>query len=269
MSSDRSSDTHAYMQHAIPLASDFLCQKMLAFAQALNIPIVLHRKIWEFAFITHHLDRLDMLRSGRQGLVFGVGTEKLPALYAARGCTIVATDGPIGAAWADTGQYTTSTEPLFDPVVCDRDTFDKQVRFAICDMNGIPSHLRGFDFCWSASVLEHLGDLEAGLRFIENSLDCLLPGGVAVHVLEYNLSSNDQTTTKGDTCLYRQRDIDDLSGRLSAKGWRLERLPIVQGSSYADQHVCCPPFERDSQRIHLKIKLTDFASTSYGIVIRR
>jgi len=242
---------------------------MLNFTRSLNISIVLHRKIWEFAFIAHHLGRLEMLRPGRRGLVFGVGTEKLPALFAAQGCSILATDGPIGGGWVDTNQYTSNTDPLFDAEICNREIFDDKVQFAVCDMNAIPADLRGFDFCWSASVLEHLGDLEAGLRFIQNSMDCLVPGGVAVHVLEYNLSSNDRTATSGDTCLYRRCDIDDLAGRLLAKGCQLERLPTIEGDSYADLHVCCPPFEPDSQRIHLKIKLSEWASTSYGLVIHK
>jgi SAM-dependent methyltransferase len=161
-----------------------------------------------------------MLQPNRRGLVFGVGSEKLPALFAARGCSILATDGPMGARWAQTNQHANNTDPLFDPKICDRKIFDDRVQFAICDMNAIPVGLRGFDFCWSASVLEHLGDLEAGLRFIENSLECLRPGGVAVHVLEYNLASNDRTSTEGDTCLYRRRDIDELVRRLLAKGSR-------------------------------------------------
>ena len=35
--------------------------------------------------------------------------------------------------------------------------------------------------------------VEAGLRFLEDSLDCLKPGGVAVHTTELNLSSNEET----------------------------------------------------------------------------
>jgi SAM-dependent methyltransferase len=215
-----------YMDHATPLASDFL-KEMLSFARALNLSIMLHRKIWGFAFIEHHLMAQRAIRPLSRGLVFGVGTEKLPSLFAARGCEIVATDGPsevVSPDWAKTNQFSGDREKLFDPAVVDREVFERSVRFEVCDMNAIPSHFRGFDFCWSSSALEHLGDLEAGLRFIENSLRCLKPGGVAVHVLEYNLSSNEETTRAGDTCLYRARDVDDLAGRLLDAGHSFLRL---------------------------------------------
>ena len=52
----------------------------------------LHRKIWEFCFIAQALDERGMLARGRRGLGFAVGTEPLPAMFASRGCAIVATD---------------------------------------------------------------------------------------------------------------------------------------------------------------------------------
>jgi len=264
--------TVQYMDHATPLASDFLTREMLSFARALNISIVLHRKIWEFAFIEHHLKAQGVIRPGSRGLVFGVGTEKLPSLFAARGCEIVATDGPsevVSPDWGKTNQFSEDREKLFEPAVVDRQVFERNVHFEVCDMNAIHSRFKGFDFCWSSSALEHLGDLEAGLRFIENSLKCLKPGGVAVHVLEYNLSSNEATTEEGDTCLYRARDIDDLAKRLQNAGHSFLRLPVIAGSTDADHHVSLPPFEADSKRVHLKIRLTQYDSTSYGIVIRK
>lgn len=52
----------------------------------------LSRKAWEFAAISQVLSERDMLRPGRRGCGFAVGTEPLASAYAARGAEIVATD---------------------------------------------------------------------------------------------------------------------------------------------------------------------------------
>lgn len=46
-----------------------------------------------------------MLAQGRRSVGFVIGLERLPVLFAKRGCTIVATDAPleIGAGWTNTG----------------------------------------------------------------------------------------------------------------------------------------------------------------------
>ena len=52
-------------------------------------------------------------------------------------------------------------------------------------MNHLPDDLRGFDFTWSSCALEHLGTLAAGADFVVAQMDCLRPGGVAVHTTEF------------------------------------------------------------------------------------
>src|SRR5580692_7951047 len=63
--------------------------------------VMLHRKMWEWLFIAEALRERGMLAAGRRGLGFGVGLEPLVALFAAEGCTVVATDlAPSAAAEA-------------------------------------------------------------------------------------------------------------------------------------------------------------------------
>ena len=50
----------------------------------------MHRKNWEHAYICQALHERSLLQPGRRGLGFAVGTEKLPALFAALGCRITA-----------------------------------------------------------------------------------------------------------------------------------------------------------------------------------
>ena len=151
-----------------------------------------HRKLWEFVFICQVLEERGLVRPGARGLGFGVGTEPLTALFASRGCRILATDMPAAGAavagWTK-AEHATGKEGLRVARVCPDDLFDANVEFRSCDMNDIPGDLTGFDFCWSACALEHLGTIEHGLTFIERSLDCLAPGGVggAHHRVQRNL----------------------------------------------------------------------------------
>jgi hypothetical protein len=69
----------------------------------------LHRKFWEFAYISQCLEERGMLQPGRRGLGFGVGREPLASVFAKRGCAIVATDLAANAAtrlgWAQSNQH--------------------------------------------------------------------------------------------------------------------------------------------------------------------
>ena len=175
--------------------ADFSLDAYRYWSSAVGLPPTLHRKHWEFFYLCQALYERELLEQGRTGLGFGVGHEPLPALFASRGCTIVATDqapddavkGRVARDWAAC-RWACSTRTAR---ICAPATFRERVSFEVVDMNDIPAHLRDrFDFCWSACCLEHLGSLAHGLRFIENSLHTLKIGGMAVHTTEFNLSSD-------------------------------------------------------------------------------
>lgn len=237
-----------------------------------------HRKLWELAFICQALDERDMLRPGRRGLGFAVGAEKLPALFAARGCTITATDLPSDddrrTPWAQTGQWVGDCERLNEHGLCDASTFRESVTYRPVDMNEVPNDLTGFDFTWSTCSFEHCGSLELGLRFLERQMDCLKPGGVAVHTTEFNLSSNDDTVTSGAFVIYRLRDIEEFCGRVIDAGHSVEPLDLRVGDHHLDWFVDEPPYH-DIQTApaaavkHLRLNLIGHASTSIALVIRK
>ena len=238
-----------------------------AWRKALALPPIRHRKYWEYAWIVQALEESQMLRPGRRGVGFGVGSEPLAALMAKRGCTLVATDAPSGQvpSWVTSGQHAADLEAVNPGGLCPPAVFRASVRFRQADVNDIPGDLRGFDFCWSACALEHLGSLEMGLRFIERSLDCLRPGGIAVHTTEFNLSSAERTIESGSTVLYRQRDVEALVQRLRAQGHRID-LNLHPGGHPLDRYVDLPPYRLDP---HVKLLCGRYVSTSIGLLIRR
>jgi hypothetical protein len=212
-----------------------------------------------------------MLAPGKRGLGFGVGREPTISLLARRGCDLLVTDlAPEAAAdtgWQESRQHASTLDELHHADVCDHATFHAHVEHRVQDMRAIDADLRrgAFDFVWSLCAFEHLGSLEDGLRFVRASLDCVRPGGIAVHTTEFNLSSDDATVERGATVLYRRRDVEALVRDLARDGHEV-RLNLHPGDGPLDRYYDVPPYTSDVQ---LKIQVKGFVATSLGLVIRR
>jgi len=231
--------------------------------------VMLHRKMWEWLFIAEALRERGLLAPGRTGLGFGVGQEPLVALFADAGCDLVATDQPHGAAvasgWTDSEvEWAGGLEHLNTHGLCPDELFVRRVRFRPVDMNAIPDDLRGFDFTWSSCALEHLGTLGAGADFVVAQMECLRPGGVAVHTTEYLVGSNDETVEAGGTVFYRRRDIEALVERLRRAGHTID-VDFTLGSTPEDLHVDVAPYTD----VHLRTRLGDYETTSLALVISK
>ena len=229
-----------------------------------------HRKLWEFVFICQALWERGVIRPGARGLGFGVGSEPLSAFFASEGCQITATDMGVERAekmgWILTNEHAEGKAALRKPAVCPDDLFEANVEFRTCDMNHVPEDLTGFDFCWSACAFEHLGSIEKGLAFVERSIECLKPGGWAIHTSEYNYGSNTETIDHQDTVLFRRRDLEELTARLTAKGHRVAPFDLSMGAGLVEQYVDLMPY-RDQP--HLRMSLWGHPTTSFGIIVQR
>jgi len=181
-------------------------------------PNKIHRKHWEYYYIVSNLRKHMELKPGLKGLVFGAGKEILPSYFASLGIQITATDKTDGTGWDHNGQHSKNKEDLYFPEVIHQNIFSAMVQFESCDMNDIPEkYYDQFDFVWSTCSLEHIGGLKQGLTFIDNSIKCLKPGGVAIHTTEFNLSSNDNTINAIDVCFYRKKDLEYLENKYEFK----------------------------------------------------
>ena len=229
----------------------------------------LHRKQWEFCFILQAAATGGVMAPGYRALGFGVGREPLPALFAASGMEVVATDldaeRAVQAGWSETGQHAAAVADMNLAGICPPDQFAALVTYRVADMNAIPPNLKDFDLCWSSCALEHLGDLDSGLRFVEASLQTLRPGGLAIHTTELNCSPGEDTVSKGATVLYRRAHFEALAKRLRRRGHTLE-FNFSLGTQPPDQHVDMPPYSHDG---HLKLALMGFTTTSFGLIVRR
>lgn len=229
-----------------------------------------HRKLWEWCAIAQALEERDMLRPGRQGIGFAVGQEPLTAAFAARGVSVLATDGPdAGRYWGPSDQHAGSAAAVFRPALIDHARFAERVRFQPVDMRDLAALPAGrFDFLWSACALEHLGSLAAGLTFVAAAMRLLRPGGVAVHTTEYNISSNDTTVESGDNVIYRRRDLIEFSDLIRFYGAAMLPIDFDAGQDDADLAFDVEPYYTHG-RPHVKLLLHGFVSTSILLVLRQ
>lgn len=229
------------------------------------------RKYWEFAYIAQELKNSNLLEPGRKGLGFGVGIEPLPALFASYGVEVLATDGHTGGEWAETAQYSGGIGDLPFEGICNESEFRQRVTHRPVDMNDIPDDLRRgeFDFTWSTNSLDHLGTIDNGLDFIHASLDCLKPGGTAVHVTEYNLDSDNDTLFNGGVCLFRRRDMLRLVDDLRRNGHSIY-ITLERGNGDMDLAVDQPPYNfTDQDKPHIRLMIGGYTITSIGLIIKK
>jgi hypothetical protein len=266
-----------FMPYSTCSAADFYHPAFTAIAQSMAIPPMLHRKFWEWAYIVHTAQSRGVVAPGKRALGFGVGTERMPALFAKGGMHVTATDAPQGVneaqGWSTTGQYSSALDTIPYQGILDADTFRERVHFEECDMNAIGEQFRDYDFCWSSCALEHLGSLQLGIDFVINSVEQTLKvGGIACHTTEFNLSSNDATVETGPTVLYRRKDWEALIDALRARGHLVETFRIAPDAHFLDGYVDTVPFaspQPQSGPAHLKLELYGYACTSVGIAVQR
>ena len=266
----RSAPDAPFMRYSTCNAEDFLHPEFRRLADLILHPIFYHRKLWEFVFILHHAFRLGLLGEGKRALGFGVGTEPLPAAFAAAGTDVTASDAPadlgVERGWTESNQLALGLASLPSGSL-DRAAFEQKVQFEPCDMNAISPYLQDYDLCWSSCAYEHLGSIEKGLDFVINSVEKTLKvGGVAIHTTEFNLSSNVETVDNSWTVLFRRSDFDRLSDILRDRGHEVDAFVVAPNATPVDQFVDVPPY---SSEPHLKLLLENFTTTSAGIIVRR
>lgn len=249
----------------------------------LKVPVVFHRKLWEFAYVLQSLYEHGLLTEGVRALGFGCGREPLPSYFASLGIKVTVTDlAPEQSAelgWVNSQQHTDTLETAFHPHLVSREAFEENANLRYVDMNAIPDDLAGYDFCWSICSLEHLGSIQQGLDFIENSLKTLRPGGVAIHTTEFNFMNDAETIDNWPTVLFQRRHFIEIAERLKAAGHSVAELDFSVGNKPLDKFIDIPPWAHDmtgemadnwSPNVaHLKLNIDGFACTCFGLVIKK
>lgn len=252
--------------------------------QQLRIAPIYHRKIWEYAFVLQCLHEHGLLREGATAMGFGCGEEPMASYFAARGMDVLMTDlnakQAASKGWVQTSQHAPSRDAAFRAELVGREAFDARVRHSFVDMNAVPEVALPYDFCWSICAMEHLGSIEAGLAFVENSLKVVKPGGLAVHTTEYNYLSEFHTREHGEVVLFLRRHFEQLAQRLRANGHELLGPDFSVGDGVLDTFIDLPPYPGETGGwpltlddpefpAHLKLSISGYAATCFGLVVRK
>jgi hypothetical protein len=249
----------------------------------LRIPLIFHRKVWEFAYVLQAFYEAGKITPGARGLGFGCGEEPIASYLASKGLSVTVTDLPPAdrkvSGWANTHQHAGELRRAHHARIVDLETFERNASLEYVDMNDIPPGLRDYDLCWSICAFEHLGSIQRGLDFVENALAPLKPGGVAVHTTEFNFFNDKETLDNWPTVLFQRRHFRELASRLEQKGHRVAPLDFRVGSKPMDQFIDIPPFVHDwpeearndwgAIANHLKVNVDGFPCTCFGLTITK
>lgn len=273
---------HVGLRSSLAIQSAIESDWAAHWCRELRVAIVYHRKIWELCFVLQVLHEAGMIRDGMRGLGFGCGSEPLPSYLAAHGVRVTVTDlAPDRAAqrgWVHSGQHATGPDQAFMPHLVSRTDFDRRVAMRYVDMNAIPDDLAGYDFCWSICALEHLGSIAHGLAFIENALNTLKPGGVAVHTTEYNIRDDGPTIDNWPSVAFQRKHMEGLAARLRCQGHQVAPFDFTLGDGPLDRFVDMPPYSQDLPEevnnwldvpMHLKLAVDGIVVTCIGLIIRK
>lgn len=251
-------------------------------AGQLGTPVIFHRKVWELAYVLQAIYEHGYLHAAARGLGFGCGMEPVPSYLASQGVAVTVTDLPHEEAekkgWIATNQHLQARDSIFFPHLVERADFDRLVHVETADMNDIPDHLVDYDFCWSMCAIEHLGSIDKGLAFIENSLRTLKPGGLSVHTMEFNVENEGPTIDNWPTVLFQKRHLEAVAGRLRAQGHEVAELNYGLGDRPMDKFIDLPPWNYDlpvdfqkfiSEPLHLKLGIDGFVATCFGLIVKK
>lgn len=229
-----------------------------------------HNKAWQNAIILQALDERGYIKPGNRALGFGVGMERVPSALAALGLQVTATDQDFKSGekggW-NNGQLTRTRKDLNQHNIAPTKLFNQNVEFENCDMTKISKKFNNkYDIIWSNCALGHLGSIDASLSFIEKSLDCLKPGGIAVHTTETNVVSNTDTIETGGTVIFRRSDLTKLLHRLRSQGYKCAPLSLDFGKDLEDMGFSFDPFEDD---VLLKLNAGGYILSQMVLIVQK
>jgi 2-polyprenyl-3-methyl-5-hydroxy-6-metoxy-1,4-benzoquinol methylase len=270
---------HVGLQTSLSTQADLESDWAAHWSAELKVPVVFHRKLWELSYVLQAMYENGCMVPGKRGLGFGSGSEPLSSYLASLGVASTVTDLPIedaqGRGWIETNQHASGLQNAFHPALVSREAFDRLVDFRAVDMNAIPADLTDYDFCWSVCAFEHLGTIQKGLDFVENALNTLKPGGMAVHTTEFNIEADGPTIDNWPSVLFQRKHIEELAERLQSKGHKVAPLNFNTGDKVLDRFIDLPPFGDAAQELgpwvdggmHLKVGVDGFIATCIGITI--
>lgn len=153
---------------------------------------------WQTAYAVQVLDRYGLLQAGARGLILGQADPLLERGIAAAG--VMSHRVILGENGTD------PSTPVMDPAA-------------------LPGDLFAFDFLLSVRTTDLLGGDRQALDLIERSMECLRPGGLAVHVVGHH-----PHPTLSPAVAFDRNGLERVAVALISRGHQMARLkpPLVR-----------------------------------------
>jgi len=203
---------------------------------------------WAQVWLLAALEKAGLLKPGLRALGLDVAEGSLACLLAGHGHQVVVTP-----------REGLSLDALFNRDLIAAAAFAERV---------VPfeeSTLGEFDLCWSNGSVERCGTRQAALGLIEASLAWLKPGGVALHVLSFDLSSDDAALESESLVALRRQDVLGLATRLMAQGHAIWPINLHPGTHPLDAEVD----GEQGAALHLKREVAGHVLGTFGFAVRR
>jgi hypothetical protein len=139
--------------------------------------------------------------------------------------------------------------------------------------------LRGFDACWSCSVLNEMKSPEEAADTAIGAMDVLRPGGVAVHTTDFAFADDMLYSPRG-ALVFPRAFFERLADGLNGRGHVVTPLSFDLGRHPLDGYVDLEPFEVDAAPAwshlwaeglgapHLKMLQGEVRKTSFTFIVR-
>lgn len=173
---------------------------------------------WEGAYVMQALERYGLLQPGARGLAFGARSSAVAALLSSNGLTCDTVD--LSEAHDDVLPET-SIHPA-----------------------ALPGNFFAYDLILSIRATDTLSSERSAQAFLEKAMECLRPGGLAVHVVAHRLIEHEAPPVSFD-----RNGLEKSVLAMISRGHQAARLkPVFQ---------------------HTKVVRTDDGMIPFGIILRR
>ncbi len=244
-------------------ASQFRDDAFAEITRAMGFAPARKRWLWEQAWIVSVVATEGLVAPDRRGFGFFNRRDRLASLFASRGVEVTATAQPTEFA----GRLSALVSQLHYPELIAAEDYERLVTVRHMEWQQMPEeYTAGYDFCWSVNAPGKVGSIAAAMDFFEASLRVLKPGGIAAHVMQFNLTSDRLTWESPEWgVVLRRSDIEALAARLAKQGHTLLPLNTHPGFEELDEQVVtrpdAPPGIRQRHGVYVL--------TSFGLAIRK
>lgn len=178
---------------------------------------------WRKVYTLQALRRYGMLEQGAVGLGFESTPSGMPAALAAMGTKVLAA---FPARPGTAPKLAALKRDLGDRAPCSKTVFEENVSTRIVSWRRLPADLVNFDFLWSARANEILYSVAAAAAFVEETMACLRPGGLAVHTFGYDLAPSGRKIPSTERVMLQQGDIERIALLLVSRGHEVAQFKI-------------------------------------------